>query len=80
MHEQHHPGRDRYTLSLGGVAAINTYVMAPAIDQEGINEAWDARLSGGRQVSPAEPAPELVRKLENLLARYFAPGRCGGTA
>lgn len=66
--------RDPFTFSLGGMAAINSYAFAPAIPDDMINRAIDARFAEPRE-AVSEPSP-FVLKLENLLARFFAPGFC----
>lgn len=69
--------RDPFRFSLRGRAAINPYVIAPTVQDDKINHAWDERLR--EDAAPAE-IPEdqpstTTRELENVLARYFAPGR-----
>jgi hypothetical protein len=65
------PGRDAFTFSLSGMAAINSYAIAPAVPNDCINRAWDRRLAGAGQDSM-----RLVLRIEDALARYFAPGHC----
>ncbi len=36
--------RDAFTLSLGGMRAISSFVAAPAVDSDRINTASDARV------------------------------------
>lgn len=74
MFAKANPGRDAFTFSLGGVAAINTYVPATVIADDRINKAIDARLRRRRTGRPAE-APALL-KIEDFLARYYAAGCC----
>lgn len=64
-----HPARDPFRLSLGGVAAVNSYAMVPAIAADQVNLAWDERL---QQVP--EDQPDTIREIENFLGRYFAGG------
>jgi hypothetical protein len=45
------PARDAFTFSLGGMAAIRSFVIAPAVADNRINQAWDERLRRGQ----AEP-------------------------
>lgn len=68
--------RDPFTFSLRGMSAINPYAVVTAVDRDGINRAWDARLS--RREEPASGLEErsTTRQIESLLARYFAPGCC----
>ena len=68
MYAKATPARDRFTFSLGGMAAISSYAFAPATANDGINKAWDKRL---RHIDQ----PDTAREIEAVLARYFAPGR-----
>jgi len=81
MHFEANRTRDPFRFSLRGRAAINPYVIVPTVPDDKINEAWDARL---RQPVPVEvrevrevrdERKGAMRGFENLLARYFAPGR-----
>ncbi len=65
--------RDPFTFSLGGMAGINSYTFVPAIPDDRINKAMDARFR--QQPAVADPSP-LVLKIENALARFFAAGFC----
>lgn len=67
--------RDPFRFSLRGRAAINPYVIVPTVPDDKINEAWDARLQTPACPEVREDQPGTARELENLLARYFAPGR-----
>ncbi len=53
MLEKAKPARDPFTFSLGGMAAINSYAIAPIVANDRINKAWDRRLAGKDQ--PEEP-------------------------
>ncbi|MDJ0814505.1 MAG: hypothetical protein QNJ23_12330 [Woeseiaceae bacterium] len=64
-------GRDAFTFSLHGLTTIASFTPAPAIAQDRINKAWDERLEG----APSE-SPGAIRRFEDFLARYFAPGCC----
>ena len=55
MFEKAKPARDAFTFSLGGMAAINSYAIAPIIANDRINKAWDRRLAGQE---PANDAPD----------------------
>ena len=61
--------RDAYAFSLGGVAAINSYAIVPAIADDRINSLW-------RNSHALENQPDTAREIEDFLARYFAPGCC----
>ena len=55
MFDKAKPARDAFTFSLGGMAAINSYAIAPIIANDRINKAWDRRFSGPEGV---EESPE----------------------
>ena len=71
MFEKAKSGRDAFTFSLGGITTIASFTAAPAVAMDGLNKVWDDRLSG-----PQEDRPNMARRLEDVLGRYFAPGRC----
>ncbi len=71
MFEKAKPGRDAFTFSLQGMTTIASFAAAPAIADDRLNKVWDERLS-----RPQEDEPSTARKIEDLLARYFAPGCC----
>lgn len=70
MYAKANPARDRFTFSLGGMAAISSHALAPAVAADEINKAWDERL----RREPIDQ-PDTAREIEAVLARYFAPGR-----
>lgn len=53
------PARDPFTFSLGGMAAINSYAIAPIVANDRINKAWDRRLAGKDQAE--EPREGQLR-------------------
>jgi hypothetical protein len=67
--------RDPFRFSLRGRAAINPYVIVPTVPDDEINRAWDARLHAPEPPAVPDDQPSTARELENILARYFAPGR-----
>lgn len=71
MFEKAKPARDAFKFSLGGMTAKSAFVIAPAIADDRLNKVWDERL--GRD---QENQPDMAREIENVLAYYFAPGRC----
>jgi len=71
MFEKAKPARDAFTISLGGMTTIASFTAAPAIANDRLNKAWDERLS---QVQKDQP--NTLREIEDILGRYFAPGRC----
>ncbi len=77
MFEQAKPARDAFTFSLGGMAAINSYALPPIVANDGINQALDRRLA--ERKSNRETRRPLVLKVEDALARYFAPSSCTQT-
>ena len=68
------PARDPFTFSLTGMAAINTHAIPAVVANNTINEAWNRRLDAGEQ-GTSRPT-QLVARIEELLARYFAPCEC----
>ena len=75
MFEKAKSGRDAFTFSLGGMTTIASFTVAPAVDQNRLNQAIDQRLGG----MPQEPR-NTVLAIENFLAHYFAPAECRRTA
>ncbi len=71
MFEKAKPGRDAFTFSLQGITSIAPFTIAAAIADDQLNKVWDERLS-----RPQEDQPDTAREVENVLARYFAPGCC----
>jgi len=71
MFEEAKPGRDAFTFSLQGMTTIASFTAAPAIADDRLNKVWDERLS-----RPQEYQANTARKIEDILGRYFAPGRC----
>lgn len=71
MFQKANPGRDAFTFSLGGMTTIAPFTATPAIAHDCLNEIWDERLSRLQ-----EDRPSTARAIENVLGRYFAPGRC----
>ena len=68
------PRRDPFAFSMGGMVAINSYAFIPAIPDDVINKSLDARFTCPSEIEPESRS--LVLRLENLLARFFAPGFC----
>jgi hypothetical protein len=64
-------GRDAFTFSLRGMRAIASFTAMPVIADDRINRMIGQRLAG-RQ----EDQPDTARRIEDFLARYFAPGCC----
>lgn len=77
MFEQAKPVTDAFTFSLGGMAAINSYALPPVVANDGINQAIDRRLA--EQDGNRRTRRPLVLKVEDVLARYFAPSSCTQT-
>jgi len=71
MFEKAKSRRDAFAFSLKGMTTIAPFTVAPAIAHDQLNNAWDERLS-----RPQEDQPDTAREIEDILARYFAPGRC----
>jgi hypothetical protein len=71
MFEKAKSGRDAFTFSLQGMTTIASFTLAPAIADDQINQAWSRRLEGA-----TTRQRNTVRRIEDFLARYFAPGCC----
>ena len=71
MIEKAKSGRDAFTFSLGGMTTIASFVAAPAVANDEINKAWVER-----QVRVQRRQRDTIRVIEDILARYFAPGSC----
>ena len=71
MFEKAKPARDAFAFSLAGMTAKSSFVITTAIADDRLNKVWDERLSRHQ-----EDQPDTARKIENVLAYYFAPGRC----
>lgn len=64
-------GRDAFTFSLKGLTTIASFTIAPAVADDYLNKVWSEKLS-----KPRADKPGITRRIEDALARYFAPGRC----
>lgn len=76
MHSDTKHDRDPFTFSLRGIRVANSHAIAPAIADNGINRAWDARLKPLTSPAPRCDHPAATQQIEILLARYFAHGCC----
>ncbi len=61
---------DAFTFSLGGLSTVSPFLAAPAVAWDRINQIRDERLE-----LTLEDQPNTAREIEDVLARYFAPGR-----
>ena len=71
MFEKANSGRDAFTFSLRGLTTVASFTAAPAIADDRINKIIDQQLG-----ETHEDQPDTARIIEDVLARYFAPGRC----
>ena len=71
MYTKARSGRDAFTFSLCGMRAIASFTAMPVIADDRINGMIDERLAG-----PQENRRDTARRIEDFLARYFAPGCC----
>jgi hypothetical protein len=57
------PARDPFAFSLGGLAAVNSFAIAPVVADDRINKAWDERFRRDQTGADNErsPAPPCVR-------------------
>lgn len=73
-----HPVRDPFAFSLGGVAAVNSFAIAPVVADDRVNAALADRAlvnrPGERLERDLENQPDTIREIENFLGRYFAGG------
>lgn len=67
--------RDPFRFSLRGRTATNPYVIVPTTPDDKINQAWAARLRRPAPVEAPKDRTGTLRGVEDVLARYFAPGR-----
>lgn len=71
MFKENRKAHDAFRLSLGGMGAKSPFFAIPAI-ADGLPDRVRAERRGGVQ----EDQPDTAREIENVLAYYFAPGRC----
>ena len=71
MFKKAESGRDAFTFSLHGLTTIASFTLAPAIADDRIGRAAQARRSGS-----ADRGSRAIRRIEDFLGSYFAP-RCG---
>jgi hypothetical protein len=70
--------RDPFAFSLRGIGVANSYAVVPAIADNGFSKTRDARLR--QPPGPSERGePRLTRRVEAVLARYFAHSYCTAT-
>ena len=62
---------DRFALARGSARLASPYVGITIVPHDRINWMIDQRLRG-----TGEDRPGAARKIEDFLARYFAPGCC----
>ena len=60
------PARDAFMFSLGGISAMSSFYIAPAIADDLINKARDERLSRLQ-----EDQPDTARELDNSWGRFW---------
>lgn len=70
MFRKANSGRDAFKFSLRGMTVIASYVAAPAIADDHINQVIDERLAGNIDDRPAT----TTRVIEDFLVRVFVPG------
>lgn len=71
MIEKARSGRDAFAFSLKGMTTIASFTIAPAVADDCLNRAWSEKLG-----KPRTDGRGLTRRIEDALARYFAPGCC----
>lgn len=71
MSEKARSGRDAFAFSLKGMTTIASFTIAPAVADDYLAKVWSDKLS-----RPRADDPGITRRIEDALARYFAPGCC----
>ena len=71
MFEKAQSRRDAFAFSLRGLTTIASFSAPTAIAHDRLAKHWDTRLA-----EPQEDQPDTARLVEDVLARFFAPGRC----
>ena len=71
MFEKARSRRDAFAFSLRGMTTIASFVPPTAIADDRLARDWDVRLA-----EPQQDQPDTARLVEDVLARFFAPGRC----
>lgn len=64
------PARDAFTFSLGGMSAITSFVVAPAIAHDQLNKALDERLRDAQ-----EDQPDTALEIGSSWGRYWLSPR-----
>lgn len=64
------PARDAFMFSLGGISAVSSFVITPAIADDLINEVRDERL---RRLP--EDQPDTAREPESFWGRFWLSRR-----
>ena len=75
MHTKARSGRDAFTFSLRGMRANASFTAVPAIADDRLNG-----MIGERLRRPQADRPDTTRRIEDFLARYFAPACCRQSA
>jgi len=60
------PARDAFAFSLGGISAVSSFFITPAVADDLINEVRDKRLRG----SPVDQ-PDTAEELETSWGRFW---------
>lgn len=70
MFEKARLPRDAFAFSLRGLTTVAAYTVAPVIADDRISRIRDAQQNRSRATRS-----RMSRRIEDMLARYFAPGR-----
>lgn len=70
MSEKPKTAHDAFTFSLGGMRAINSFAVVPAIAHDQINKARDAQLRDDQEDQPRRP-----REYPGIKGRFWVLGR-----
>ena len=74
MSHKTRPARDRFALSLGGAASVNSHTLVPAVADD---LRQDRKPASPRDVAATgftARGSRTARAIEEFLARYYAPG------
>lgn len=74
MSHKTRPARDRFALSLGGAASVNSHTLVPAIADDLRQDRKPAPPRQAASTGVTARGSQIIRGVEEFLARYYAPG------
>lgn len=66
MSNKSEPARDAFMFSLGGISAVSSFIITPAVADDLINDVRDQRL---RRLQ--EDQPDTARELDSFWGRFW---------